>query len=436
MTADEGAGGVLTHNRPATTPAQGIAKHNERVRASRPMVTRSCMKCGSDFTVANKAGNGRLRCYECAPTIESLLLAARRHRSRAPLTTGRLRCLLCGSRFDAPVRKGVAPAFCSTECREARKRMQMREYAARRSAARQRTVVCENPECATTVTTGDTRVRYCSDACRDRHFHAVHGWRVNSPEKMKAIYMRRRARKVKIGGSSTPEQIAGRVAMFGGKCWMCGGPYEHLDHVIPVVRGGSDWPANLRPACARCNLSKNDRMPSFLPDRPYIDAGVAAYHEERAAQKAERAERQRTASESSKARRAAAKQQRRDDMLALLRDLGAKLGKTPSTNDLERIGFSPSRLHAEFGSLREAQRLAGFEPNAPTPAKWTDQQIVETFRQCGSVGRVVRSLSGRDAHDHRYLQERVSKVVRAAGYTLPNSPRFVAPIDAEKAVAA
>jgi len=42
---------------------------------------------------------------------------------------------------------------------------------------------------------------------------------------------------------------------------MCGAPWEHIDHVKPISKGGSNWPANLRPACEPCNLRKSDQWP-------------------------------------------------------------------------------------------------------------------------------------------------------------------------------
>jgi 5-methylcytosine-specific restriction endonuclease McrA len=39
-------------------------------------------------------------------------------------------------------------------------------------------------------------------------------------------------------------------------CAYCGGLAEHLDHVEPLSKGGTDVEANILPACAACNLSK------------------------------------------------------------------------------------------------------------------------------------------------------------------------------------
>jgi 5-methylcytosine-specific restriction endonuclease McrA len=66
-------------------------------------------------------------------------------------------------------------------------------------------------------------------------------------------------------GCFTEAQVAARVAFYGGLCWICrAAPYEALDHVKPLARGGSNWPANLRPACHPCNSRKGARWP-FTP---------------------------------------------------------------------------------------------------------------------------------------------------------------------------
>lgn len=47
--------------------------------------------------------------------------------------------------------------------------------------------------------------------------------------------------------------------VIGRACVICDDPAEHLDHITPVIRGGSDCPTNLQPLCANCNQRKSDR---------------------------------------------------------------------------------------------------------------------------------------------------------------------------------
>lgn len=86
-------------------------------------------------------------------------------------------------------------------------------------------------------------------------------WKAENRARATAHEAVRRARIAGAAGHATAEQIAARVAYYGGRCWMCRAPWEHIDHVKPVARGGSNWPANLRPACASCNSAKRDRWP-------------------------------------------------------------------------------------------------------------------------------------------------------------------------------
>ena len=47
----------------------------------------------------------------------------------------------------------------------------------------------------------------------------------------------------------------------GGECQYCGS-FDDLtcDHIVPLVRGGSNDPDNLTTACRSCNSSKGDRL--------------------------------------------------------------------------------------------------------------------------------------------------------------------------------
>lgn len=53
-------------------------------------------------------------------------------------------------------------------------------------------------------------------------------------------------------------------------CGLCGKPIEsfsdmHLDHKIPVSKGGETSPENIQLTHAACNVQKGNRMPTALP---------------------------------------------------------------------------------------------------------------------------------------------------------------------------
>ena len=55
----------------------------------------------------------------------------------------------------------------------------------------------------------------------------------------------------------------GIMLLYDGECHLCGRKgADTIDHVVPVAWGGSDHPANLKPAHRSCNSSKGaDRPP-------------------------------------------------------------------------------------------------------------------------------------------------------------------------------
>lgn len=89
-------------------------------------------------------------------------------------------------------------------------------------------------------------------------------WARKNPDKLKANNARRRARKAKASGTHSPRDIVLQYESQNGLCWWCGKPVGdsyHIDHRIPLSRGGSDAPSNLVISCPECNHSKYNKMP-------------------------------------------------------------------------------------------------------------------------------------------------------------------------------
>jgi hypothetical protein len=79
-------------------------------------------------------------------------------------------------------------------------------------------------------------------------------WRKSNPEKNLLYAHNRRARTIDNGIFDISNKQIAKLLQAG--CVYCGGSAEHLDHVIPIARGGSHSIGNLVGACASCNLSK------------------------------------------------------------------------------------------------------------------------------------------------------------------------------------
>lgn len=81
---------------------------------------------------------------------------------------------------------------------------------------------------------------------------------------------RRRARLLGAPGSHSRKDVRLLYEAQTGRCWWCGipvGDRYHVDHRIPLSRGGSNAPDNLCISCPDCNRSKGDKLPSEWGDR-------------------------------------------------------------------------------------------------------------------------------------------------------------------------
>ena len=92
-------------------------------------------------------------------------------------------------------------------------------------------------------------------------------YRQNNPDKVKSARQKRRAFESKAVGTCTAEQLRARFDYYDNRCAYCGcgGPME-ADHQIPLSRGGTNWPANMVPACRSCNASKGSKTPKEFRD--------------------------------------------------------------------------------------------------------------------------------------------------------------------------
>lgn len=146
-------------------------------------------------------------------------------------------CECCGAAFECTARSARRRVYCSRQCKEDAK-----------NAATKAALVASKParsclHCGGAI--GPERradAAYCSEQCNSAAHHATRkaSWKVGErQERVSRAYI---------------------VARDQGTCHLCGKRCRteeiHLDHLVPLSRGGDHSAANLRVACAACNLSK------------------------------------------------------------------------------------------------------------------------------------------------------------------------------------
>jgi 5-methylcytosine-specific restriction endonuclease McrA len=95
-------------------------------------------------------------------------------------------------------------------------------------------------------------------------------WRLNNPEKAADNGRRRRARQFKAEGFHTADDVKRIGDKQKWKCHWCKTKTKtkyHVDHIIPLSKGGSDWPSNLAISCPSCNVRKHASDPIVFAQR-------------------------------------------------------------------------------------------------------------------------------------------------------------------------
>jgi len=89
-------------------------------------------------------------------------------------------------------------------------------------------------------------------------------WQKANPDRIAAYHHNRRALALGNGGTHTFSDIQTQYNRQMGKCFYCGkkvGNSYHVDHIVPLSKGGSNGPENIAIACPTCNMSKGAKTP-------------------------------------------------------------------------------------------------------------------------------------------------------------------------------
>lgn len=103
------------------------------------------------------------------------------------------------------------------------------------------------------------------------HVHAVHRawllrtgyqWHKVNPEAQAAKNARRRTKINQAEGTYTADDVKELLAKQKNRCACCGAKKNlAVDHIVPLTKGGSNWPRNLQMLCKPCNSRKAARDP-------------------------------------------------------------------------------------------------------------------------------------------------------------------------------
>ena len=111
-----------------------------------------------------------------------------------------------------------------------------------------------------------------NEYCRNRYLHnkaeyaaSRNEWRKQHPEEFKVQKHNYRARRRGAAGTFTTDELREIAHQQDNRCYYChklffNGTLErdqHIEHKIPIIRGGSNDISNIVLSCSSCNIKKN-----------------------------------------------------------------------------------------------------------------------------------------------------------------------------------
>jgi hypothetical protein len=96
---------------------------------------------------------------------------------------------------------------------------------------------------------------YCTIQCANKAAGAARS--LQDPNSSKFRYTQRRAAAPGLSYSER-ERLLQKWKQQGRSCVYCPAPATSMDHVVPLIRGGTNFEGNLAPVCRPCNSSKRE----------------------------------------------------------------------------------------------------------------------------------------------------------------------------------
>lgn len=227
------------------------------------MGQRTCAQCGVDIS------DRHARARYCDPKCRKAAEVAKRDpdqrrakdqakRAERLATLGPRTCEVCRASID---HRPTHSKYCGQHCAKRAELTRDRKIRAERTRAWTQA----NPDYAAQWTSKNLDLRQAASRRyygRNREARRAYSraWEARNPGA--AILRATRRRLLKLGNSVglivTPRDVQRLIRRYDGYCAYCGVRPEklHIDHVVPIAKGGRHSIGNLLPACMACNLSK------------------------------------------------------------------------------------------------------------------------------------------------------------------------------------
>lgn len=109
----------------------------------------------------------------------------------------------------------------------------------------------------------------------DKTHERTRQWRKKHPDRIYFYNAMRRAKKKNALKMLSQEEQEAIKAIYKKareaprvRCYLCGKlipkGHRHVDHIVPLAKGGKHVPSNLAIVCDRCNLRKNAKLPQEI----------------------------------------------------------------------------------------------------------------------------------------------------------------------------
>ena len=179
-------------------------------------------------------------------------------------------CSKCGATLPATAehfyRNGRGPDGLRSECKECTKAYRNRPDVRKRAREYMREYMREYSQREEYKQKKREYMRqYLQDPeVREQRCEYGRKWYRANRDRVQANVLRYQARKRKATGDYTPEDIQLIGDRQGWRCWYCQEDCKdnyHIEHRVPISRGGSNDPSNIVISCPTCNLSKRDKLP-------------------------------------------------------------------------------------------------------------------------------------------------------------------------------